>query len=266
MSARKHPNSLLFKISGMRLRKPSWLLGTMHMVCAEDFFVREKVIKALSKCTHYYMEVDLGSADEVDIMHAGQPEAVDYFQGLDALQQQELDVILMKDFGISLDEAHQLSPVTLLNKMATDALGCDDYKVAEVELLFTARQMGIHTGGLETAQEQLSIAEQVFDGEEVLRQFKCAADYKTVFAKMVDAYRHERLHELASLVADERFMSDTAYNTLVIERNKNWAQMIPELIQDKSAFIAVGAGHLPGAWGVINLLQQQGFAVNPVYR
>lgn len=266
MQQLRYPNSLLYKLSRKDLRKPSWILGTMHMICAEDFLIRDKVLKALRKCSHYYMEVDLGSAVEIDIMQHGQQTSAGYFTDLTGDERDKMNLILIKEFGITVDEAAQMSPVTLLNKMATDALDCEEYKIAEMELLLIAQQLGLETGGLETADEQLRIAQDVFDGKEVLHQLQSSSDYKGLFTQMVNAYHAERLYDLARLVTDKRFMSDKAYNILVIERNKSWAKMIPPLVADKSAFIAVGAGHLPGESGLIALLKDQGYAVNPVYR
>jgi len=266
MSLLKYPHSLLFKISGKDLKKPSWILGTMHMICAEDFKLPEKVIKALKKCNYYFMEVDLGSSGELDMMHSNSVPVSDFTVGLTAEQEEELSTILKRELGMTLDDAKQLPPVAILNKMTTDAIGCTEYKIAEFELMQLAHQEGISTGGLETAAEQLRIAEKVFDGKEILKQLRSSGDYKELFVRMMAAYKNENLMELSAFIADKRFMSRRAFNILVLQRNSRWAKKIPELIKKNSVFIAVGAGHLPGERGVINLLQMQGYSVNPVYR
>jgi len=53
------------------------------------------------------------------------------------------------------------------------------------------------------------------------------------------------------------------YNTLIInERNNNWIKKIPDLIAEKSSFIAVGAAHLAGKNGLINQLRNLGYDVH----
>jgi uncharacterized protein YbaP (TraB family) len=47
-------------------------------------------------------------------------------------------------------------------------------------------------------------------------------------------------------------------------RNKNWIPVIESQIKVNSTFIAVGAAHLPGENGVINLLKMKGYTVEPV--
>ena len=266
MNSLKYKNSLLYKISGNRLKNPSYLLGTMHMICGGDFYLQEKVLKALDKCSIYYMEVDLGSAQQLQKMQQKLPTQADISEGLSISEKEDLNHLLQNQFGLSLEEARQQPPVTLISRMTTNAVDCDDVRLVEMELLKIAQTKFLETAGLETALEQLKIAQKVFTGKEVLMQLKSAGEYKTAFDKMVKAYRSENLMELAMLVTDERFMSKNAFNILVIKRNRRWAKAIPLLIESESAFIAVGAGHLPGEQGLLQLLADKGYIVNPVYR
>lgn len=266
MPALRYPNSLLFKISGNNLRRPSWLLGTMHMICASDFSIKDKIFKALLKCKKYYMEVDLGSQAELSTMQTEDKEGYGFEEGLSDEEREEMNQILISQFGLTLEQVRNIPPIALINKMTTDAIGCDDFVVAEMELLKLAQDAGLKTGGLETGMQQLKIAEKVFDGREILYQLKSSDDYKILFERMIRAYHAESLDDLAAFVTDERFMSPKAYKILVLDRNKRWALQIPKLIAEESSFIAVGAGHLPGEKGVINLLKLQGFSINPVYR
>lgn len=241
-------------------------MGTMHMICAEDFTLKTKVLSALKKCSHYYMEVDLGSETEMQAMQGKMASITSIVRSLSAEDRDELNNILVDRFAMTIDQAENIPPIALINKMTTAAIGCEDIKVAEIELLSIAEAAGKTTGGLETGTEQMKIADKVFDGEEILRQLKSAQDYGDLFINMKEAYSNENLLKLAALVNDKRFMSRKAFNILVTNRNKRWAKLIPGLIRDKSVFIAVGAGHLPGATGILNLLKLQGFTINPVYR
>lgn len=258
--------SLLWKISGNGLKKPSYLLGTMHMICANDFEIKEKVLKALKKCNSYFMEVDLGSASEIGLMENNKLSSTNLTDGLNEKEITKLEEILNDQFGLTIEEARQLPPAALANRIATEAMDCDEIKIAEMELMMLAHNEGMITGGIETAQEQVDIAQKVFDGKELLSQLKSASSYKHLLSSMVKAYHEEDLKTLASLVTDKRFMTRAAFRTLVINRNKKWAKRIPLLIKDESIFIAVGAGHLPGEEGLLQLLSNQGYIINPVYR
>ena len=266
MNPFKFKNSLLYKITGNGLKKPSYLLGTMHLVCAKDFHLQEKVLKALGKCNIYYMEVNLGDVHQLQLMQQHSPTLPDFSEGLSIAEKEDLNQSLQNQFDLSLEEAKQLPPAALINRMIFDAIDCDAPKSMEQELLIIAREKGLLSGGLETALQQLNIAQKVFTGKELLNQLKSADNYKEILARIMKAYHSENLEELSLLVAEKDFMSERAYHILVTKRNRRWVKTIASLTASQSAFIAVGAGHLPGEQGLIQLLIRGGYAVNPVYR
>jgi uncharacterized protein YbaP (TraB family) len=58
-------NTLLWKISGNGLEKPTYLFGTIHMLCAEDAVLSDNMKKAISACDEVYFEVDLDNLFEM---------------------------------------------------------------------------------------------------------------------------------------------------------------------------------------------------------
>ena len=266
MKAIKYKNSLLYKISGNGSVKPSYLLGTMHLVCAKEFQFKKKIESAISKCNLFYMEVNIDDVNEIQLMQEQLPALADFSEELTENEQEEMNQLLQNQFDFSLQEAKESSPIELMNRMIVDAIDCDDKKSVEHELLKIAREKGLTTGGLETALQQIKIAQKVFTGKELLHQLKSAEDYKEIFKRIMNAYNAENMQELAALVANEDFMSERASHILVNERNRRWVKVISKLVEKSSAFIAVGAGHLPGNQGLIQLIKDKGYAINPVYR
>jgi uncharacterized protein len=53
-------------------------------------------------------------------------------------------------------------------------------------------------------------------------------------------------------------------DVLLTNRNRNWVVKLNTLLKDKALVIAVGAGHLPGDKGLINLLRKEGYTLTPV--
>lgn len=51
---------------------------------------------------------------------------------------------------------------------------------------------------------------------------------------------------------------------LLTDRNRNWADVVEREMDGRENFIAVGAGHLPGEAGLLNLLAERGFTVTPL--
>ena len=258
--------SLLWKVSGNNLKKPSYIYGTMHLMCARDFQIKSKVYSAFKKCEAVFMEVDLANMDEMAIMNGGQEYTNSISAGLTSEEQQELDDLLQTQYGYTLEEADMQAPMMLLNQMIVRSIGCEELKVFEMEFIAMAAREGMTTGGLETALEQLEIADKIYDSRELLRQLKIGDDYKEVFQDMLLAYQKEDLAALNLLISDRRFMSEEGEEKMLLSRNRKWASLMPRLMKDQSIFFAVGAGHLGDKHGILNLLREKGFHVNPVYR
>jgi len=81
---------------------------------------------------------------------------------------------------------------------------------------------------------------------------------------MIRLYKEENLPELDRLLKDPNFMNDNQEEWLLTKRNINWAEKIPEQMTRESTFFAVGAGHLSGKNGVIQLLKDKGYTLRPV--
>jgi len=86
-----------------------------------------------------------------------------------------------------------------------------------------------------------------------------------MFDKMVSHYLEEDIDGINELM--DKYMSDEYAEfkeQLLLKRNKNWIPDIEKLTGKNSSFIAVGAGHLPGKDGLIDLLQQAGYKVKAI--
>jgi hypothetical protein len=84
------------------------------------------------------------------------------------------------------------------------------------------------------------------------------------FDQMLNLYLNEDLDGLYKVVSEESdAIPEFNYNFLEV-RNKNWIPVIEKNISVNSFFIAVGAAHLPGENGVIQLLRLKGYSVEPV--
>jgi uncharacterized protein YbaP (TraB family) len=82
--------------------------------------------------------------------------------------------------------------------------------------------------------------------------------------EMFDAYKKQDLKKLEELMVETDAGMAGFTDLLLYHRNQNWVKKLKVLMHEKSLVIAVGAGHLPGEKGVINLLRKEGYTVSPV--
>jgi uncharacterized protein YbaP (TraB family) len=58
-------NTLFWKVSGNGLERPSYLFGTIHMLCKEDAFLGAKLVEAIGNADKIYMELDMDNLFEM---------------------------------------------------------------------------------------------------------------------------------------------------------------------------------------------------------
>jgi uncharacterized protein YbaP (TraB family) len=82
--------------------------------------------------------------------------------------------------------------------------------------------------------------------------------------EMFDAYKKQDLQKLEAMMVETDAGMAGFTDIMLYHRNQNWVRKLKTLLTDKALLIAVGAGHLPGEKGVINLLRKEGYKVTPV--
>ena len=80
---------------------------------------------------------------------------------------------------------------------------------------------------------------------------------------MLVMYKNQQLGALVNLINKDEATSE--YEPLLLsDRNKNWVEQLKTQMKTQSVFTAVGAGHLVGNKGLINLLKKEGYMVEPL--
>jgi uncharacterized protein YbaP (TraB family) len=86
---------------------------------------------------------------------------------------------------------------------------------------------------------------------------------------MIRAYLARDIAALAEAGMKHKPDNDRLYRSvmdrLLTRRNARMATRLGPILKDGGAFIAVGAAHLPGESGLLNLLEKAGYRVTPVY-
>jgi uncharacterized protein len=256
----KLENSLLWEISGKGLEKPSYLFGTIHMICESDFVIKEKVEKALAKSDKVAFEVNVTDKNEEAMMQSAAIGEKPLSKTLNDEQLKTLDKILRDNFKLSVAQVDQYSLNTISSLLAIKAFGCKNPKFFEKELV--TKSNGKTVVGLEKGIEQANILKSAFTMEELMKSINEFNPKET--QNLVDAYNNEDLNAIDNIIHDPKTSSENSMKIILDNRNENWLTKMPNLMKNESVFFAVGSGHLPGKMGVINLLKQAGYTVTPI--
>jgi len=127
--------------------------------------------------------------------------------------------------------------------------------------------------GLETIREQLDLFDAMPESDQVTL-LKDAIDnlpeLDAMNADLLAVYKQRDLDGLLAInetsmqTGDQRLAKDFQQR-VIIDRNHRMAERMQPYLQQGKAFVAVGALHLPGEEGLLNLLEQQGYTVRRVY-
>lgn len=139
----------------------------------------------------------------------------------------------------------------------------------ETELMRIAKEQGEEVNGLETIEDQLKVFDDIpykAQAKDLVRSAKDNMSYdKETFAKMLNVYKNEDITAMIEMMNDDNFSSVSEHqDELLDNRNKNWIPKIGEYAKEQPTFFGVGAGHLAGNNGVINLLREAGYTVTAV--
>ncbi len=263
----KNKKSLLWEISGNGLKESSYLLGTFHLLCEKDFELKPKVVSTLSKVKKFITEIDYTDPKEMQAMAAASKAEKTLTSQLSPDQATQLNEIL-KSYGTTLAEMDTFNTQSLYSLLAKKAITCPatEVKMYEVELLRLALATGKKTGGLEKIAYQMEALAKSYDLKEAIRQIAAGDLYEQLTQKMIQAFQKEDLPELDKLLKDKRLMNANQEYWMLTDRNQNWAKEMPAMMQTESILFAVGAGHLMGEKGMIELLRAQGYTVKPVFQ
>jgi hypothetical protein len=257
-------NSLLWEISGNGLSKNSYLYGTIHMICADDYFLTEKVQKAFGNSDKLVLEINLADPAELAMMQqmAIGKETLDKTLTPDQLF--KLDTILREKAGLSVQQVNSYSLSTVMSLMSVKTFNCTNLKFYEMEFIAKAKERGIEVAGFESVKAQLGIIEKAYTIDEMVAMFDEMNVTET--SKLVSQYNKENIQDVYTNLTDIKIMNSVAKYEMLDKRNANWVQNLPQIIKEQSAFIAVGAAHLAGDLGVINLLRKAGYTVKPIMK
>ncbi|MDO5637145.1 MAG: TraB/GumN family protein [Myroides sp.] len=257
--------SLLWQISGKGLEKPSYVFGTIHMICQEDYIMTETIQNTLKNVDAFYAEIDFSNPENMAVLQQSMMSETPLSQRLNNEQYQKLQQLLKEVVDLDITQFEHLTDAAIVSMVTFKSFPCTDFKMYEMELLQTAAAAEKKMGGLETAAEQMEILGKSLGIDAV---FEMLNDLKKDGFKstkeMVALYTNQDVQGLYDYMKKSSYMTDEVYNEMLTKRNHNWINEMPALMKNQSVFFAVGAAHLSGNNGVLKLLKDNGYTVKPV--
>jgi uncharacterized protein YbaP (TraB family) len=261
-------NSLLWEVTGKNLKKPSYLFGTIHIMCESDLGITNAAAEKLKSCDQLALELDFDDPNMmIELQNlAGMKDGKMLENLLGDTKFKLADSLFTAKTGISLKLLSGLKPMVATSILYPSVLGCN-IGSPETILSTLAGEAKKEVIALEKVSEQM----EVFDNisyqvqADMLYSYITETDkFKKETDEMLAIYRSANLVEMQKMVANPEYGLDKYLDLLLTNRNKKWVKQMQTIMPEKATLFAVGAGHLGGNEGVIYLLRKAGYTVKPL--
>jgi hypothetical protein len=273
--AMPYADGLLWRVE--RGGAPSYVFGTLHSSDERITALPESVSNAFGQAQTLAVEIVLDNAAILKISRA-----------MLLPGSERLDALLTPQQVGRLREAaaHYRMPFKMVTRFkpwgamilfslppAEHLRVAGGQKPLDEALRAQAEATGMPVLGLETVDEQIETLDGMLRGDQMLlldSTLEQAGEIERTFAQLRDAYLARDLVTVYGLLnaakADDSSGAVERFEQrLIIDRNRRMVQRMDELLQQGKAFVAVGALHLPGTHGILQLLADQGYRVTRVY-
>ncbi len=265
-------NSLLWQIYGNGLKQPSYLYGTIHAIPDDDYFLGKNVAKKLKSSGQLILEVDLNKIDmekltSLSLLPDGK-YTKDYLSDTDyaVLLHFMEDSIGMKKYTFEKAYA-RFKPFYLEQFLYFKELG-EARTSYEDEFMKMAEEKSMPVKGLETMEEQLAFIDTIPIDMQFRNLVSTLRNYNEEaadFRQLIIDYKNQNLPAFEKAMESEQDKETAFFTDLLINhRNATWVPKLDLWMHDMPCFIAVGAGHLFGQKGLIQLLRNKGYTVEPI--
>lgn len=267
----KDNQTLLWEVTGNGLLAPNYFLGTMHILCPEDAFLSESVIRILDRSKAVYFEIELDDLGQ--LMGALKAMLMRNDTTLtDLLTPEELarlQLAFKEKLPIPLPFAvlQRMKPMMLSGMLAEQMLPCKAGAGTEMLISEEAKKRKLPIKGLETAAFQAGLFDSIpyaLQARELLKSLEDTSGSSQVTQRMIDAFKQQNLEALNTLMGSEEGGMAGFEDILVYGRNRNWVEAFANIAREGTFLFAVGAGHLPGEQGVLSLLKKKGYTLRPI--
>jgi uncharacterized protein YbaP (TraB family) len=264
-----YDKGLLWRIEGLGA-EPDYVYGTIHIEDPRVLDLPRAVSEAFGATDRLVMELE---PDAATLGELGAAMTYPDGQNLKAALGGDLyrrATAALAERGVPEAIARNMRPWAVL--IALNTPKAQTGLAMDIVLYLQAMQEGKRVQGLESAAEQVAVfADMPADVQvRLLRDTVESLDQlDKVYQTLVQAYLKEDLAGMQVLNDDAMAISDAATQALVrkrliTDRNHRMVERMLPWLRESSAFVAVGALHLTGPEGILQLLSDRGYRVTRV--
>jgi uncharacterized protein len=249
-----------------------YLLGSVHLLKPDIYPLSEAMEQAFVDSSKLVLEVNLDSLNSPDaqrivlakaLLPAGKTLTEILSPATYQAVRQKVEAL-----GLDIEALKRMKPWFLSLSLVTlkmQQLGYEAQHGVDRHFFERAKKMKKDVLGLETADFQLNLLDSLpakTQEESLLQTLKELDQFETEFEQIMHAWATGQEKQLSNLLLESFKEYPDIYAKLISERNRNWLPKIESHLQGGiKTLVVVGAAHLVGRDGVVELLKQKGYSV-----
>lgn len=267
---KKPKQNLLWEISSPLTNEKSYLFGTIHLIEKEFFQFPDFLKEKINQSTNIIFETPYPNSTNIRSLMLI-PNNENIFSYLNENEKNKILIWSAKNLKMDenefLENYGNFKPFVLFQTI-TQLPFLDKSVSYEQEIYKIVKNSSKKIEGLETVEEQIELLDKIpleIQKKQLFFAIDSTIMNQKILREMQLAYKQQDLQKIEHWIDIESKRSDFSIDDFIFKRNKKWLTKIVSKINTNSTFIAVGAGHLSGEDGLINLLKKEGFKLKSIY-
>ncbi|MCX5849325.1 MAG: TraB/GumN family protein [Deltaproteobacteria bacterium] len=249
-----------------------YLAGSFHMLRASDYPLPAEFFTAYQNSRKIIFEVPPGDMENPEYMGKFLSQAIyndgttlkDHISSAAYAKAENF----CKERNYPLEQYQFLKPtmfVMTLTLLEMNKIGADPQKGIDYFFKDKAMQDGKATGSLETVDQQISLLTTIdasVGSDQILESIEELKQIEVMLGEYLAAWRKGNEPKMEELYIKELKLYPKLYQTMIVDRNNKWVRNIEGYLNGlENTIVVVGAAHLVGADGLVNLLRKRGYKV-----
>jgi len=254
---------LLWEISGNGLTESSYLFGTLHVKDKRAFEFNDSVFVKIESCDAFAMEIL--TSDETNKIFQDAFTLKDGKTLKDFYNEDDYQFIIeacKEKADVDVSDFQDLHPMGVEVGLGYMQMSEDMNFIVDDYLYEIAKKKNKKALSLESMQTQLDLLKKM-PSDGLLNYLKNWDYYNAIVEEMILVYQVEDLKNILKVSLKNK--SAKYYEKeMLLDRNVSMTDSIDAVVHRQSTFMAIGAAHLPGEDGVIELLKKKGYNLTPI--
>ena len=258
-------------------RATVYLAGSFHMLRASDYPLPAEFFAAYQDSRKIIFEIPPGETENQEYM--GKLLSLAIYNDGTTLKEHITTAAyakaesFCKERNYPLEQYQLFKPaffVMTLTLSEMNKIGADPQKGIDNFFKEKAMQDGKATGSLETMDQQINLLTSMdasLGSDQILESIEELKQAEVMLGELLAVWRKGDEAKMEELYIKDLKLYPKLYQTLIVDRNNKWMKNIEGYLNGSgNTMVIVGAAHLVGADGLINLLRKHGYRVVKLHK